>query len=49
MEINPYKDIFKMYGNYNIREGRLPVYLQGVINKNSRLKMAAIYHVKAIR
>lgn len=38
MEINPYKDIFKMYGNYNIEKGDYLFTLQGVINKKFKIE-----------
>lgn len=38
MEINPNKDIFKMFGNYNIEKGDYLFTLQGVINKKFRIE-----------
>ncbi|MGD9976802.1 MAG: translocation/assembly module TamB domain-containing protein [Bacteroidales bacterium] len=38
MEINPAKDIFRMFGNYNIEKGDYLFTLQGVINKKFRIE-----------
>ncbi len=38
MEINPNKDIFRMFGNYNIEKGDYLFTLQGVINKKFRIE-----------
>jgi hypothetical protein len=38
MEINPYKDIFKMYGDYYIEKGDYLFTLQGVINKKFKIE-----------
>lgn len=38
MEINPYKDVFKMFGDYNIEKGDYLFTLQGVINKKFRIE-----------
>ncbi|MGE0078847.1 MAG: translocation/assembly module TamB domain-containing protein [Bacteroidales bacterium] len=38
MEINPYTDVFKMFGNYNIEKGDYLFTLQGVINKKFRIE-----------
>lgn len=38
MEVNPFKDVFKIYGDYNIEKGDYLFTLQGVINKKFKIE-----------